>query len=367
MVPFYGRHQAGIATPQQSNVMFASLDVTDASRDELRGLLRYWTGAAARMTRGVAAVEGGGRPTRPPWDTGEALGLGPSRLTVTFGVGPSVFTSDGVDRFGLGSQRPAALADLPRFSTDELDASLSGGDLCIQACADDEQVAFHAVRELVRLGHGLVTVRWSQAAFLPRVEPGATPRNLLGFKDGTDNIRGDDRTALDRFVWAGAESPAWMRGGSYLVARRIEFLLDRWDGSSLQEQEATFGRRKVSGAPFGGRAEHDLIDLRAGGTDAIPANAHVRLAAPATNSSQRILRRPYSFVDRGAGSQLPAGLLFLAYQRDPRRQFVPIQRRLSASDALNEYIRHTGSAVFAVFPGVRRGQALGGTLLAGSA
>ena len=187
-VPFFGRHQAGIATPQQSSVLFASLDVTDASRDELRGLLRYWTGAAARMTRGDAAVAAGGRPTRPPWDTGEAIGLGPSRLTVTFGVGPSVFATNGVDRFGLGSQRPAALADLPGFSTDELDPSLCGGDLCIQACADDEQVAFHAVRELVRLGHGLVTVRWSQAAFLPRIEPGATPRNLLGFKDGTDNI-----------------------------------------------------------------------------------------------------------------------------------------------------------------------------------
>jgi deferrochelatase/peroxidase EfeB len=296
-----------------------------------------------------------------PWDTGEAIGLGANRLTLTFGVGPTLFVQSGDDRVGLASRRPEALAELPSFDTDALDPSLSGGDLCIQACADDEQVAFHAVRELLRLGHGIVSLRWSQMGFLPRVEDGVSPRNLMGFRDGTNNILGDDVAALERFVWVGSEGPSWLRRGSYLVARRIDIRIDEWDGSSLAEQEEAIGRRKESGAPLTGRQERDDVDLAAVDVDGlplIPPNAHVRVSAPGSNGGARILRRSYSFVDRGVG-RLAAGLLFLAFQRDPRSQFVPIQRQLARADALNRYARHTGSAVFAMFPGTRRGGALG--------
>jgi deferrochelatase/peroxidase EfeB len=272
-----------------------------------------------------------------------------------------------MDRFGLASDRPASLASIPRFANDQLDPSLTGGDICVQACADDEQVAFHAVRELVRLGHGLVSVRWSQTGFVSSGMEDATPRNLLGFKDGTNNIGEGDRDALERFVWVGAEGPAWLRGGTILVVRRINVRIDRWDGARLEEQEAAIGRHKKSGAPLTGHGEHDPVDLlatRPGGTPVIPANAHVRLAAPTSNDGQRILRRPYSFVDHDGGEgNLSAGLFFLAYQRDPRRQFIPIQRRLARADVLSRYLRHTGSAVFAMFPGVDAGDFLGSRLL----
>ncbi|MFL5797817.1 MAG: iron uptake transporter deferrochelatase/peroxidase subunit [Actinomycetota bacterium] len=365
VVPFHGPHQSGIVTPQQRHIVFASLDLADRSRGDLRALFRYWTTAAARLTLGRAPAGGPGKSSEVPWDTGEAVGLGPSSLTVTFGVGPALFTADGRDVLGLAARRPDALVDLPVFPTDDLDPARTGGALCIQACADDVQVAFHAVRELVRLGHGLVSVRWSQAGFLPEVGAGVTPRNLLGFKDGTNNVR--DVSDAARFVWVGAEGPAWMRDGTYLVARRIDVRIDRWDGSSLGEQERVIGRRKGSGAPLTGRAEHDRIDFHAlggGGLPVIPTNAHVRLAGPDSNAGQRILRRPYSFVDGGGGEgNLEGGLFFLAFQRDPRRQFIPIQRRLARSDALNEYLRHTGSAVFAILPGVRPGSFLGQELL----
>jgi deferrochelatase/peroxidase EfeB len=59
---------------------------------------------------------------------------------------------------------------------------------------------------------------------------------------------------------------------------------------------------------------------------------------------------------------LEAGLFFLAYMRDPRHQFVPIQNRLAANDSLNEYIERASSAIFAVPPGVERGGYIGGTL-----
>jgi deferrochelatase/peroxidase EfeB len=364
VIPFRGLHQAGIATPRQANVVFASIDVAGGSRDDLRALLRFWTGAALRMTEGLPAAPASGDPMHVPWDTGETMDLGPNRLTITFGVGPTLFAKDESDRFGLAVHRPDALVEIPAFDTDDLDPSITGGDLCIQACADDGQVAFHAVRELLRLGHGLVSLRWSQAGFLPRVEEGVTPRNLLGFRDGTSNVGGQP-DAFERFVWVGAEGPSWLRGGSFLVARRISIRIDEWDGSSLAEQEAVIGRLKTSGAPLNRRYEHDPVDLRAldaSGALVIPPNAHIRVAAGDSNNGARILRRSYSFVDRGEG-RLQAGLLFMAYQRDPRSQFIPIQQRLARMDALNEYIRHTGSAIFAVFPGVGRDGVLGQGLL----
>jgi deferrochelatase/peroxidase EfeB len=365
VIPFHGPHQAGISTPRQSHVVFAALDVVGDPGDDLRALLRFWTGAAARMTEGAPVAPPSRDPKHVPWDTGEAVGLGPNRLTLTFGVGPALFLEGADDHAGLAARRPGALVELPSFDSDDLDPSLSGGDLCIQACADDEQVAFHAVRELLRLGHGIVSLRWSQAGFLPRVPDGVSPRNLLGFRDGTNNIRGGDVEALERFVWVGSEGPSWLRRGSFLVARRIRIRIDEWDGSSLANQEAVIGRRKVSGAPLHRRDEHDAVDLAAVDVKGVPLiapNAHVRVAAPESNGGARILRRSYSFVDRGEG-RLETGLLFLAYQRDPRSQFVPIQRRLARVDALNRYTRHTGSAVFAMFPGTPHGGVLGEGLL----
>jgi deferrochelatase/peroxidase EfeB len=359
VVPFYGAHQAGIATEAQDRLHFAAFDVTTGSRGELRDLLRAWTDAAARMCSGRPAGEGNDDELGPPDDTGEALGLSAARLTVTFGFGPSLFD----DRFALAVERPGALIDLPPFAGDSLDPARSGGDLCVQACADDPQVAFHAVRNLARIGRGVVTMRWSQLGFgrtssTSRAQD--TPRNLMGFKDGTNNVKLEDAEALDEHVWVGAsDDPAWMHGGTYLVARRIRMLIEVWDRASLGDQEATIGRRKPSGAPLGATHEHDEVDL-----SKLPVDAHVRLAAPTENDGVRILRRGYSFTD-GMDTrlgQLDAGLFFIAFQRDPRRQFVPLQRSLAANDALNEYISHTGSAAFACPPGVRPGGYVGDTL-----
>ncbi|MET7320731.1 iron uptake transporter deferrochelatase/peroxidase subunit [Streptomyces sp. NPDC005549] len=348
-VPFHGAHQAGIATPVQDRLHFAAFDVTTEDRAAFVALLKEWTAAARRMTAGHAVGEGayGGLPEAPPDDTGEALGLRPSRLTLTIGFGPSLFT-----RFGLADRRPEALADLPKFPGDNLDKARSGGDLCVQACADDPQVAVHAIRNLARIGFGKVVVRWSQLGFgkTSSTTPGEqTPRNLLGFKDGTRNIAGTEQDRLEKFVWAAEkDGPAWMAGGSYLVARRIRMHIETWDRASLQEQEDVFGRDKGEGAPVGKAKERDEPFLKA-----MKPDAHVRLAHPDSNGGATLLRRGYSFTDGTDGlGRLDAGLFFLAYQRDIRTGFVPVQRNL-ATDALNEYIQHVGSAVFAVPPGVR--------------
>jgi len=367
-VPFYGAHQAGIATAAQDRLHLAAFDLVTNSRAELRELMREWSQAAAEMTAGQTVGGANSLQPAPPDDTGETVGLLPSRLTVTFGFGPSLFGRRGL---GLRRRRPAALAEIPPLPADELDPAESGGDLCVQACSDDPQVAFHAVRNLARIGRGAVVMRWSQLGFGRTSTTSRnqdTPRNLMGFKDGTANIRAEDAEAMRRFVWVGGNgSPAWMRGGSYVVTRRIRMLLEVWDRSSLEDQEATIGRDKYQGAPLGGSKESDPLDLDAqrDGKPAIPVDAHVRLASASFNGGERILRRGYSFtdgVDESLG-ELEAGLFFICFQRDPRHQFVPIQRRLGSNDALNEYIKHVGSAVFAVPPGARRGGYVGETLL----
>jgi deferrochelatase/peroxidase EfeB len=366
-VPFYGEHQAGIDTPAQDRLHFAAFDLVTESRAELREMLREWSQAAAEMTAGSMVGDANDVQPAPPDDTGETVGLLPSRLTVTLGFGPSLFEHRGL---GLRGKRPAALREIPPLPADELNPAESGGDICVQACSDDPQVAFHAVRNLARIGRGTVVMRWSQLGFGRTASTSRsqdTPRNLMGFKDGTANIRAEDTGAMQKFVWVGDEGPAWMRGGSYLVTRRIRMLLEIWDRSPLEDQELTIGRDKYKGAPLGGKDEFEPLDLEAesGGEPTIPVDAHVRLASASANSGERILRRGYSFtdgVDESLG-ELEAGLFFIAFQRDPERQFVAIQRRLGSSDALNEYIKHVGSAVFAVPPGARRGGYVGETLL----
>ena len=364
-VPFYGTHQAGIATPTQEHVHFLALDVVSDSVGDLRALLAALSAAAARLTSGepVGPLRTG---VDPPVDTGETVGLGPARLTVTVGLGPALFKPG---RFGLESRRPAPLVDLPTFSGDSLQPGISNGDIAIQACAEDPQVAFHAVHNLIRLASPAAVPRWSLAGFgrtlNTRGRP--TPRNILGFKEGTANIVAHDQAAFDRFVWAGApESPAWMNGGSYMVVRRIQILLDHWDSVSLDQQERTFGRHKLSGAPLGERHEFDPIDLNkvVDGRPAISRLAHIRLASPAYNDGERILRRGYSYTDGIYDGAAGGGQLFICFQRDPRAQFIPMQTKLARGDLLNEHTEHIGSAIFACPPGAGRGGFVGEGLFA---
>ena len=363
-VAFTGEHQAGIVTPAQDRLHFVAFDVITKDRERLIGLLRDWTTAAARMTAGRDAGEVGavgGVPEAPPDDTGEALGLPPSALTITVGFGPTLFRdATGKDRFGLADRRPPALADLPHFAGDRLDAAISGGDLCVQACANDPQVAVHAIRNLARIGMGVVSVRWSQLGFGRTSSTSttqATPRNLFGFKDGTSNLKLEETDLLRDHLWVQpGDGPEWMTGGSYLVSRKIRMIVETWDRSSLAEQEMIVGRQKGSGAPLGRTSEFDEPDLQARNADGEPVlavNSHVRLAHPTMNGGARLLRRGYNFVDGSDGlGRLDAGLFFIAYQRDPRRQFVPIQRNLSRSDEMNEYLKPVSQALFACPPGV---------------
>ena len=379
-VPFYGAHQAGIGTAAQDRLHFAAIDLLPgANRADLIDLLRQWTDAAAEMTAGD--VIGGPGESQdldaPPSDTGEARGLDPAKLTMTIGFGPTLFERAGTDRFGLARRQPKALQPLPAFADDELDPDRSDGDIAIQACADDPQVAVHAVRNLVRLANGIANVRYSQLGFgrtSSTTSAQVTPRNMLGFKDGTNNLRSDDAAAMDKHVWVqpGDEqgARAWITGGSYLVARRIRMHIETWDRDPLGDQETVIGRQKLSGAPFGSDDEFGELDFTKKGADGellTDPRAHVPLAHPTNNGGATMLRRGYSFVDGSDElGRLDAGLFFLSYQRHPQT-FITVQQHLGGkqNDLLNEYIQHVGSGLWAVPPGVRRaGDYWGQTLFA---
>ena len=375
--PFYGAHQAGITTPAQDRLHFAAFDVAAGlDRAGLVELLQDWTTAAARMTQGRSAGKYGpasGPADAPPDDTGEALDLPPGGLTLTFGFGPTLFrTAEGRDRFGIASRRPAALVDLPRFRGDALADAFVGGDLCVQACSDDPQVAVHAIRNLSRIAFGRASIRWSQLGFgrtSSTSRSQTTPRNLFGFKDGTANIKSEDTATVRDQVWAGSGDGAdWMAGGSYLVARKIRMVIETWDRQQLGEQERIVGRTKGSGAPLSGGSEFtepDFLAVSSAGGTTIDPDSHVRLAHPSTNNGAQLLRRGYNFVDGNDElGRLNAGLFFIAFQRDPRTQFIPIQQQLARNDAMNEYLSHVGSAIFAVPPGAAPGSFVGATLFA---
>jgi deferrochelatase/peroxidase EfeB len=369
VVPFRDTYQAGIATPSQNNLYFTALDLTSTSRPSVQRMLARWTQAAERMTTGQEVAANGALPTNPdaaPPDTGEALDLPPASLTITVGFGRSFF-----DKLGIADRRPAALIDLPPFTGDQLDPARSGGDLCIQACANDPQVAVHAVRNLVRIGFGTASVRWTQLGYGRTSSTSTTQvtaRNLFGFKDGTNNLKAEDPSALADHVWVqDGDGPSWMTDGTYLVARRIRMHMETWDRTSLREQEAIVGRTKGVGAPLTGTGEFDPADLHAtdaSGKPVIPRDSHIRLASAESLNGVKMLRRGFNFVD-GADDQghLDGGLFFVCFVRNPATQFVPMQRALARGDRMMEYLEHTGSAVFACPPGLREGEYWGQRLL----
>ena len=371
--PFFGEHQSGITTEVQDHLHFAAFDVMDTtSREELVELLQDWSYAASRMMLGLevsASGAVGGSPEAPPDDTGEALGLPASNLTITFGFGPTLFrTADGADRFGIAAQAPEALAPLPPFLGDDLDPNHTGGDLCIQACADDPQVAVHAVRNLSRIAFGRARLRWSQLGFGRTSRTSAqqqTPRNLFGFKDGTANLLATDEDALAEHVWVSSEDgPAWLAGGSYLVARKIAMKIETWDRVRLVEQEQITGRAKGSGAPLSGGDEFtapDFATLSASGGTAIDPASHVARAHPDHNGGIRMLRRGYNYVDGNTVlGRLDAGLFFLGYVRSPDR-FITVQRSV-ATDLMMEYLLTIGSGIWAIPPAPSEGSFVGAAL-----
>ena len=351
---FYGEHQAGITTPSQRNIYFLVMDLHTNKLDDVKQMFKDWTTYAANLTQGKNIKPYEKNPFVPPTDTGEADSMGAYGLTLTFGISPSF-----LKKMGLTHKQPKEFQDLPKFPRDQLRENLTGGDICIQACAEDAQVAFHAVRQLVRQARSNITMRWSQSGFVGFDTGNQTPRNLFAFKDGTANQ--STIKAADKNLWA--DAPDWMKGGTYLVTRVIQMHLETWDRTSLKGQEDTFGRHRDSGAAIGQKGEFDTFDVHAKdaqGKAVIPEISHMGLAK---RTGVEMLRRSYSYSSgiNPATGQFDSGLLFISFQKSPE-QFIIIQNALGRLDKMNEYTTHIGSGLFACFGGILQGGYIGQAL-----
>ncbi|MGW9351604.1 Dyp-type peroxidase, partial [Nocardiopsis flavescens] len=333
----------------------------DGVREAARRVLRTWSRQARDLHGHGLADLVEGAPSR---------GLLPASLGVTLGLGPSLLT-----RAGLADRRPPQLEDLPAFASDRLEPEWCGGDLLLHVGAEDPLVLSSAVGHLLGAVAADVRVRWSLPGFQRSAaaarDPAATPRNLMGQIDGTVNPHPSDAVFGPQVLAAHPAGPlGWMDGGTYLVVRRIRMLLDDWFALDPADREAAVGRRLSDGAPLGGAAPDDLADLSAagdGGDPVIPRDAHIRLASPENTLGARMLRRGFSY-DLGwdAGGERRAGLVFTAWQADPRAGFTPVQRALDeGGDALGPFVRHEGSALFAVPPAREEGPWTAHDLLGG--
>ena len=351
----FGEHQAGIATPAPARVTVTALTLKPGvDRAALGRFMRLWSENVKALTQGSPATG----------DPASELVSQPSSLTITVGFGPKVFTLE-----GLAGKKPAGLVAVPPMKYDKLQDRWSGGDLIVQVCADDSLVISHVSRRMVADAAPFATVRWQQSGFWRASgvgKPGETGRNLMGQVDGTGNLPPSD-PQFASVVWAPG-SPDWFKGGSMMVVRRIQMALDTWDNLSRDKQEAVIGRKLDTGAPLGRPNERDVLPLDAKddkGQPLIPADSHARLANPNSNSGLRILRRAANYADgRAADGTADSGLLFIAFQADIAKQFVPIQQRLDTSDALNKWTTAVGSAVFVVPPGFGSDGWIGQGLLA---
>lgn len=355
-VDCYGVHQAGITTSLQGHTQFVAFDIApDISKAQLQALMQSWSSAIEAMTQG-----------RPPEDekSQEIYAYGPASLTATVSFGPGFF-----DREGLKELKPDGLNSLPPFHHDQLKKEWTGGDLFVQVCSDDPVVTSHSARTLSQMAAPLATIRWSQTGFTRAAgttkASGLTHRNLMGQLDGSGNPKQGDPD-FDSVVWTSSQAAPWAVGGSFVVVRKIRMILDHWDQHSREEQEDHIGRTKDTGAPLTGKYEFDEPDFsaqRADGRLTIPADAHVRLTHHTSTNGAKILRRGYSYDDgyRSDGAN-DSGLLFIAWQADPRKGFLPIQARMDVGDALNHMTVPEGSALGFAPPGFKPGGYLGDTL-----
>jgi len=355
-IPFDGPHQAGVLTTRQDQATFVALDSIAPNQDVLFSALEALSGVARTLT------QGGPIPTNriddPPPDSG-ILGPvnAPDSLTVTIAFGASLF--DG--RYGLAAQRPRHLTAMPAFAHDELDPYRTGGDVLVQICAGQRDTVVHTYRQLMSAVAGNLVIRWTIDGFQSAQRgpsPHSSRRNLFAFRDGTGNPDVSDASLMNQLIWVqpGAGEPDWAVGGTYLVARTIRMHVEFWDRVGLLEQEQMIGRDRVTGAPLGGTGEFQDPDFPQDPKGKrIPLDAHIRLANPRTaaTANQRILRRGYNY-NRGVdeAGDLDQGLMFIAYNQDPVRQYATIQNRLGP-EPMVDYITPVGGGYFFAPPGTR--------------
>ncbi|WP_413482884.1 iron uptake transporter deferrochelatase/peroxidase subunit [Morganella psychrotolerans] len=356
-IPYLGKHQAGVITPEQKEAIFLSLNLTVKTRDEVDGVFKRLTACIADLTRNRKAGKTAG-DRMPPAESG-ILGtyITADELTVTVSLGHSLFD----DRFGFSHVKPQNFVEMTAFPNDRLDPDWCGGDILLQFCANSRETVIYALREVLRRLSGSVAPLWKIDGFLPArdIECRTTPVNLFGFKDGTGNGDAGDAALMDDLVWITKPEPSWIENGSYQAVRLIRFELEFWDRTPLEDQENDFGRHKATGAPMGKASEHDDPEFqRDPHGDRVLFDSHMRRAEPRTTERHvsKLRRRSYSYsLGLTPSGQLDMGLIFISFQNDLKKGFISTQKRLNG-EPLERYIKPFGGGYYLVLPGISSAQ-----------
>ena len=183
----------------------AAFDVTAANRDELREAFRALTDEARRLMTGEPYEERD--EAFPPLHAGTVGDRTPKAdLSIVTALGASLFD----DRYGLADRKPRELVQMPFFPNDRLDPARSHGDLLLSLSADSPDVNIFALRQVMRVTRGEMTLRWMVEGFnrRSRPQPGKAPaRNLMGFLDGTSNLDTSDDDLMRHYVWVARDDP----------------------------------------------------------------------------------------------------------------------------------------------------------------
>jgi deferrochelatase/peroxidase EfeB len=375
LFPFEGVHQAGIITDPPEAVLLVALEVISKTPDSLTRLMQTLTARSRELMRGQPGPATVEDENFPPRNTGE-MGydsLKDGRLSIMIGLGASLFTKDGKDRFGLASRKPIALKPMPRdLAGDRLNPAMLDGDILLQISSDHPLQNLHAFRDILRNTKGLVSPVWVQPGFqryLKAPSGEANARGLLGFKDGTSNLNTRDDALMTSLVWTGSEEPGWAQGGTYVAVRIIREQLERWDRLNLARQEASIGRRKTTGATLDNTKETTLPNYAADPDgDIVPLNSHIRKSNPhlgEESERRRMLRRGFLYMNGiDKSGLLDAGFLFQGFCRNLEEQFEFVKRNYmvnrnfpkkgTGAQDLDEYTACIGGGYFFVPAGVQQ-------------
>jgi putative iron-dependent peroxidase len=208
-------------------------------------------------------------------------------LTCVTGIGDALWTR----LFGAAA-KPAGLHPFAALDGPVHQAPSTPGDLLFHLRAHRLDLCFELAQRLVDRLRPFATVVDEVHGFRSFDE-----RDLLGFVDGTESLAG--ATPADALI--GDEDPAYA-GGSYVIVQKYVHDLATWDAMSVEDQEHTIGRTKLS--------DIELPD------EVKPPDSHVALTTITgpDGEERRIVRYNMPFGRVGAGE---FGTYFIGYARTP--------------------------------------------------
>lgn len=208
------------------------------------------------------------------------------------------FSSHGWDRL-FGKSRPSALHPFREFKAEERHAMATPGDILLHIRADQMDLCFELLTQIMSQLGNAVTVVDEVHGFRY-----FDMRSIIGFVDGTENPEDHE---VAEFTLIGDEDPEFA-GGSYVLVQKYLHDMAGWNALSVEEQERIIGRTKLS--------DIELDDAHK------PSSSHSSLTTITENGEEvKILRYNMPYGRPGSGE---FGTYFIGYAKSP----APIEQML---------------------------------------